>query len=167
MNSNAPPNRAILAGSGIIGGIVGVKIKLVSTFKSEPRPNVSVISCERENGAARDVRVSETVFCCEPAPEKLWGTFVSDGPELQKVVVGGAKLLDVSTQLIKPTLPVPVVDVRATSLSKAIVPGGTVGNVKFWAANQRVTSSVLLEEFMISRVEPNSCDSAGPPGALV
>ena len=88
-------------------------------------------------------------------------------PAGQKVVVGGAKPLDVSTQLSRPTLPVPVVDVRASSLLALMVPGGTVGKEKFWAANQRVTSSVLLELFIICSVEPNSCDSAGPPGALV
>ena len=69
MNSNAPPNRAILAGSGIGGGTEGVKIALVSTFKLESRPNVSVITCERENGAARDLMVAVTVFCSELAPE--------------------------------------------------------------------------------------------------
>ena len=69
ITSTEPPNRAILAGSGIGGGVVGVKIWLVLTFMLELAPNESVIACERENGAESDAMVDVTVSFSELAPE--------------------------------------------------------------------------------------------------
>ena len=81
----------------------------------------------------------------------------------QKVPVGGARPLEPSTQLSKPTVPEPVVEVMETLLSYTS-PGGVVGAVKPWDANQmsRVTASVVV----MNSDEPNCCARPGVPGEL-
>jgi hypothetical protein len=166
INSIAPPNSAILAGSG-----TGVNIWLVTRFKVAPLLNVNVITCEREYGDERDVMFSVTVLCAEPAPKKLKVPFVSDGDPapLQKGFVGGANRLDVSTQLVKATEPAPVTDVRERLLAYSIpvMVGVMVGNVKFWAANQSRIMELPAAVSVIVRTEPSSCALSGPPGEFV
>ena len=102
------PSMPILAGSG-----VGIRIWLVTILMADPWLMATVISWEREYGAERDVMISVTVLCAEPAPEKLSGPLDSSGDPapLQKGSVGGANRSEVSTQLIRPTLPAPVTEV--------------------------------------------------------
>jgi hypothetical protein len=115
INSIAPPNRATLAGSGT----AGARFWLVTTLKVDPLVNARVITCEREYGDEREVMVSVTVLCAVPGRTRLKVPFVSDGDPapLQKTFVGGAKPLDVSTQLVKPTVPEPEVDVMERVLA--------------------------------------------------
>jgi hypothetical protein len=154
----------MLAGSG-----TGVRIWLVTTFKTAPLLNTNVITCEREYPGARDAMFSVILLCAEAEPMKLSFAFVSDGePAGQKPVVGGAKPLEVSTQLVKPTVPVPVTDVMARLLAYVIPgKGGAVGNVKFWATIQSLIVVVPGELSVTVRTEPSSCALSGPPGEFV
>jgi hypothetical protein len=155
----------MLAGSG-----TGVRIWLVTTFKTAPLLNTNVITCEREYPGARDAMFSVTLLCDELEPMKLSFAFVSDGEPapLQKTAVGGAKPLEVSTQLVKPTVPAPVTDVMARLLAYVIPgAGGAVGNVKFWATIQSLIVEVPGALSVIVRTEPSSRALSGPPGEFV
>lgn len=113
-----------------MGSGTGVKTVLVMTLRFEPALSTSEICCSNENGADSDAIVVVTVLAVESGPgPKGSVTLVRDGPAGQNALNEGPKPFVVSTQLTKPDVPVPVVDVVEMLLAK-LMGGGVTGNVK-------------------------------------
>jgi hypothetical protein len=114
----------MLIGSGTV-----VKTALVIRLTLVPAANESVMCWEIEYGAASEAIPVVTVPAVAIGAVKGWAAFDSEIPAAQNAVVGGAKPLVVSTQLVKLAVPDPVVDVVDRLLANVMF-GGVTGFVK-------------------------------------